>query len=422
MRYIEVKHSAALTGKIKVPGSKNSSLALLPACCLADEPIVLKNIPDILDIKRVFEISRDIGLIISKKEDNLILDPTKLHSSIIDPIKASAFRASYYFVGALLHKFKKVSIGYPGGDNFGYRPIDQHITGLKALGAKFSFFNDHYVVEADELRGTEIRFEKLTFGGTINLMLAAVKAKGNTILYNTAKDPEIEDLADMLNKMGANIKGAGTDTIYIEGVDTLKSCIHSVISDRLIAGAFLMAAGATEGKITVSNINPIHLTACVEKLRESGLKIDIGENSVTSSFNEELRCISVEAGMYPQFATDLQQPLTAMLLQSNGSSTIIDKVYPGRFNHCRELNKLGAGIIIEDNKAIIQGKKVLFGDWVKATDVRAGICLILAGLMAEGTTYITGVEHIERGYENIIKDFENLGADIQLYDSNVKRK
>lgn len=358
MKYIEVKHSAALTGTIMVPGSKNSSLALLPACCLADEPIILKNIPNILDIRRVFEIGRDIGLIISKKEDNLILDPTKLHSSIIDPGKASAFRASYYFVGALLHKFKKVSIGYPGGDNFGYRPIDQHIIGLKALGAKFSFFNDHYVVEAEELRGKEIRFEKLTFGGTINVMLAAVKAKGSTVLLNAAKDPEIEDLASMLNKMGANIKGAGTDTIYIEGVDTLKSCIHTVISDRLIAGAFLMAAGATGGRITVCNISPVYLASCIEKLREAGLNISVEENSVTSSFGKELNGIKVEAGMYPQFATDLQQPLTAMLLQAKGSSTIIDKVYPGRFNHCKELNKLGAGIIIENNKAVMHGKKI----------------------------------------------------------------
>ena len=421
MRYLEVKHSAPLSGTVKVPGSKNSSLALIPACCLADEPIILKNIPYILDIKRVFEISKGIGFGIARKEGNLILDPTRIKNSIIEPQKASAYRASYYFIGALLHKFKKVSIGYPGGDNFGYRPIDQHISGLKALGAKFNFYNNHYVVEAEELIGTEITFDKLTFGGTINIMLAAVKAKGTTMLKNAAKDPEVEDLAILLNKMGANIKGAGTDTIIIEGVNTLKSCIHSVIPDRLIAGALLMAAGSTDGRITVENVIPSHLESCIQKLRETGLFIEVGENSITAYVKNKLNGISVEAGMYPEFGTDFQQPLTAMLIQAHGSSVIVDKVYPGRFNHCRELNKLGAKIEIQDNKALILGKSFLTGDWVKATDVRAGICLILAGLSAEGTTYITGIDHIERGYENIVKDFSALGADIILYDSDVKR-
>jgi UDP-N-acetylglucosamine 1-carboxyvinyltransferase len=422
MRYLEVKYSPPLKGSIKIPGSKNSSLALLPACCLADEPIILKNVPYILDIKKVFEISKDIGLSIARKDDNLIIDPTRLRNAKIDPQKASAFRASYYFVGALLHKFKRVSIGYPGGDNFGYRPIDQHIFALKALGAKFTFYTNHYVVEAEELRGAEIRFEKLSFGATINVILAAVKAKGTTIIHNAARDPEIEDISNLLNKMGANIKGAGKETIYIEGVSKLKSCIHSVIPDRLIAGAFLMAAGATGGKITVENVVPEHLTSCIEKLKEAGMTISCGWDSITGSVENKLKGINVEAGMYPEFATDFQQPMTAMLIQAQGESTIVDKVYPGRFNHCRELNKLGAKIKIEDNKAIISGKKFLVGDWVKATDVRAGICLLVAALTAEGTTYITGIEHIERGYENFISDFVSLGADIMLYDSDAKRK
>jgi UDP-N-acetylglucosamine 1-carboxyvinyltransferase len=422
MRYLEVKYSPPLKGIVKIPGSKNSSLALLPACCLADEPIILKNVPYILDIKKVYEISKDIGLGIAKKDDNLILDPTRLKNANIDPQKASAFRASYYFVGALLHKFKKVTIGYPGGDNFGYRPIDQHISGLKALGAKFTFYTNHYVVEAEELKGAEVFFEKLSFGATINVILAATRAKGCTVIHNAARDPEIEDLANLLNKMGANINGAGTETIYIQGVDSLKSCIHSVIPDRLIAGAFLMAAGATGGKITVSNVVPEHLTSCLDKLRETGMTIECSRDSITGSVSNKLKGINVEAGMYPEFATDFQQPMTAMLIQAHGESTVIDKVYPGRFNHCRELNKLGARIKIEDNKAIIPGKKFLVGDWVKATDVRAGICLVLAGLTAEGTTYITGIEHIERGYENFVKDFTSLGADIVLYDSDAKRK
>lgn len=422
MRYLEVKNSPPLTGKVKIPGSKNSSLALLPACCLADEPIILKNIPRILDIKKIFEISKDIGLSITIKEDNLIVDPTRLKSSHIDARKASAFRASYYFIGALLHKFKKVWIGYPGGDNFGYRPIDQHILGLKALGAKFTFYNTYYTVEVDELIGADIKFEKLSFGATINTMLAAVKAKGTTILRNAAVDPEIEDISGFLNKMGANIRGAGTHTIYIKGVERLKSCIHTVIPDRLIAGAFLMAAGATGGKITVEEVIPDHLSACIVTLRQAGLLVIEEDNRITAYSSGFLNGLDIEAGMYPQFATDLQQPITAMLLKANGQSTIIDKVYPGRFNHCRELNKLGAGIIIENNKAIIKRTDLLVGDWVKATDVRAGICLILAGLTAEGTTYITGVEHIDRGYENLVNDFVSLGANIIQYDSDANQK
>lgn len=419
MRFFEVSYSNPLSGKITIPGSKNSSLGLLAACCLCEDTIILNNIPNILDFKFIKDIGNDIGLNIVRNKNKVIVDPSKIHSAIIDPKKASYYRASYYFVGALLNKFKKVSIGYPGGDNFGSRPIDQHIKGLEALGAKFTFFNDYYVVEAEKLAGASIYFDMITSGATINVLLGAVKAEGRTILRNAARDPEVVDIAIFLNKMGARIKGAGTDTIIIDGVETLTGGNHTVIPDRLIAGAFLMSAGITGGNVTVKDIIPEHLENCTAKLMETGLIIEEGESHMTAVGVESLRAIKVKADMYPGFATDLQQPLTAMLTKASGNSIIVDKVYPGRFNHCMQLNRMGADIVVRgDGSALIKGNQTLRGNWVHATDVRAGICLILAGLVAEGTTYITGVEHIERGYADIVSAFASIGANIKLNESN----
>lgn len=418
MRWLEITRSNSLTGSITIPGSKNSSLPLLAACCLCNEKVVLKNIPNISDVSLICDIAENIGMKIINKEDKLILDPSNIHSSIIDPEKSAHFRASYYFAGALLAKFKKVSIGYPGGDDFGSRPIDQHIKGLEALGAKFTFYNDYYVVEANKLIGADIYFDVITSGATINVMLAAILAEGKTILRNVAKDPEVVDVAIFLNEMGAKVKGAGTDIITIEGVKKLGGGTHAAIPDRLIAGTFLMAAGITGGDITVEGIIPEHLTSCTAKLEEVGLCIEKGNNSIRAYNEEKYQGVNVKAAMYPGFATDLQQPLTAMLVAASSHSVIIDTVYPGRFNHCHELNRMGADIIIKEGRAIIPGNRCLKGAWVNASDVRAGISLILAGLIAEGTTYITGVEHIERGYVDIVKIFVSLGANMKLVETN----
>jgi UDP-N-acetylglucosamine 1-carboxyvinyltransferase len=418
MRWLEITKSNSLTGSITIPGSKNSSLPLLAACCLCDEKVILKNIPNISDVSLVCDIAEDIGMKIIIKEDELILDPSNIYSSIIDPKKSAHFRAGYYFAGALLAKFKKVSIGYPGGDDFGSRPIDQHIKGLEALGAKFNFYSDYYVVKADTLIGTDIYFDVISSGATINIMLAAVLAEGKTILRNVAKDPEVVDVAVFLNEMGANVKGAGTDIIIIEGVKSLGGGTHSAIPDRLIAATFLMAAGITEGDITVEGIIPEHLISCTAKLEEVGLCIEKGNNFIRAYTKEKFQGINVKAAMYPGFATDLQQPLTTMLVAANSHSVVIDTVYPGRFNHCHELNLMGADIIIKEGSAIIPGNRSLKGALVHASDVRAGIALILAGLVAEGTTSITGVEHIERGYVDIVKNFVSLGANIKLVEIN----
>lgn len=421
MRWLEVKKSSPLTGKISVPGSKNSSLGLMAASCLADEPVILKNIPNIQDIRVIYEISKDLGLVITRDEEKLLIDPSKIHSAIIESKHASAFRASYYYIGALLAKFNQVTIGYPGGDNFGSRPIDQHIKGLTALGAKFNFHQDYYTVTAEKLTGAEIYFDLITMGATINTMLAAVKAKGRTVLYNAARDPEVVDIAIFLNKMGAKIKGAGTDIIYIQGVSDLGGCTHTCIPDRLVSGAFLMAAGITGGQITVTEIIPEHLHSCIAKLTEAGLDIEIGDDYLTAAVDKQLQAINVRTGMYPRLGTDFQQPLTTMLTRAVGKSRVIDNIFPRRFTNCNQLNRMGAQIIVQDGQAIIPGSCSLKGTWVQATDVRAGISLMLAGLIAEGTTYITGIEHIERGYVDIVTSFSSLGARIRLQeDANLK--
>ncbi len=419
MKWLEVKKSLPLQGTITVPGSKNSSLGLLAACCLADEPVILDNIPNIQDFRVICEIADDIGLTIEKEGSRLVLDATGITNADIDPKKASAYRASYYFIGGLLSKFKKVSIGYPGGDNFGSRPIDQHIKGFKALGAKVNFYQGYYTVEAKRLKGTEIYFDMVTMGATINLLLASVRAEGRTILYNAARDPEVVDVAILLSKMGAKIKGAGTDKIIIDGVDSLKGCTHRAIPDRLIAGAFLIGAGTTGGKITVKGIIPEHLQSCTTKLQEAGFEFEIGDTYITSSAPNGLQPIKVVTGMYPRFGTDYQQPLTTLLTRIEGNSMIVDKIFPERIKHCIQLNRMGAYIEIQDSGSIfISGSRSLHGAWVHATDVRAGICLLLAGLVAEGTTYITGVEHVERGYEDIVAAFSSLGARIKLCEDD----
>jgi UDP-N-acetylglucosamine 1-carboxyvinyltransferase len=422
MRWIEVKGSGPLKGSINVPGSKNSSLALLAACCLSEEPVVLKNIPDISDVQVIRSIGHNIGLEITKDSESIIVDPRNLHSSTIDAKQSSFYRASYYFIGALLAKFKKVTIGYPGGDNFGSRPIDQHIKGLEALGAKFTFYKDYYEVESEKLRGTNIYFDVITSGATINVILAAVLAEGRTVLLNAARDPEVVDLAIMLNSMGANIKGMGTDSIVIDGVKELKGCTHTAIPDRLIAGSFIIAAGATRGNITVKDVIPEHLLFCIAKLEESGVIIETGDNHINACANGRLNGISVKTAMYPGFATDLQQPLTSMLLTASSHSTIIDTVYPDRFNHCVQLNRMGAGIIFREGSVVVPARRRITGNWVHATDVRAGMSLILAGLVAEGTTCITGIEHIERGYSDVIKCFRSLGADINMREETANEE
>lgn len=419
MRWMNIEGPSKLEGSLTVPGSKNSSLAILAAACLASEPVILKNIPNIADFGVLRQIGEEIGCVMYRDSTGDVhIDPTKINNTIIEPEKSGKFRTAYYFIGALLAKFGKVSLGYPGGDDFVSRPIDQHIKALEKLGATFTFFKDYYEVEASKLKGATIYFDTITSGATINSMLAAVLAEGETILLNAARDPEVTDTALFLNQMGAKIIGAGTETIKIKGVKQLNGCSYSVIPDRLIAGAFLISSGITGGTITVKDIIPEHLTSCIMKLKEIGVGIEIKENNVTSFLDGRIKATRVRTAMFPGFPTDLQQPLTVLLTQASGKSALRETVYPNRFNHVYQLNKMGASIEVANGVAHIKGKSSLHGALVHASDVRAGICLMLAGVIAEGKTVITGMEHIERGYDNAVTAFNSLGANITLHHSD----
>lgn len=418
MKWIQVESSGPLQGSVRIQGSKNSSLALIAAACMATETVTLTGIPDILDMRVIQEIVTEIGVKMERHPDGSItVDAGNVHNASLDIHRTSAYRASYYFVGALLARTRSVTIGYPGGDNFVSRPIDQHVKVLKSLGAAVEFMEDRYIVKADRLQGASIFFDTITSGATINALLAAVLAEGRTELRNAARDPEVVDTANLLNRMGARITGAGTDSIRIEGVKELRGCTYAVIPDRLIAGAFLMAAGITGGTITVEDVIPEHLNSCLSKLKEIGLPLQVSESSITAYGGGALRATRVRTGMYPLFATDLQQPLTAMLLLAQGRSIVSDRIYPERFNHVPQLRRMGARIEVRSGSAFIQGGRPLTGSHVHASDVRAGTCLILAGLAAEGTTFISGVEHIERGYEDAIGLFRSLGAKITDLDA-----
>lgn len=421
LKAIRVDYSPNINGVVQIPGSKNSSLALLAAACLSDETITFKGIPNIADFRVICEMGEEVGLKIKRElSGDVSIDPRSISSTDFDPVKSSSFRTAYYFIGALLAKYGKVSVGYPGGDNFVSRPIDQHIKALEMMGAKFTYHKDYYVVEAKELHGATIYFDTITSGATINAMLAAVRAKGKTVLLNAARDPEVIDTAIFLKTIGAKISGAGTDTIRITGVNQLHGGTHHVIPDRLIAGSFLIAAGVAGGSVTVTDVIPEHLGSCIAKLEEIGLEIDIQDNSITASSTGKLVASRIRTGMYPSFATDLQQPMTTLFTQASGKSIVAEKIYPNRFQHVGQLRKMGADIRVRSGVAFVKGKSNLMGTTVSASDIRAGISLILAGMVAEGTTYITGVEHIERGYEDAVNAFQSVGVRITKEDINYK--
>lgn len=413
MQAIRVDYSPNINGVVQIPGSKNSSLALLAAACLSDETIILEGIPNIADFRVIREMGEEVGLKINREiTGDISIDPRSIFTTEFNPKKSSSFRTAYYFVGALLAKYGKVSVGYPGGDDFVSRPIDQHIKALEMLGATFTYYQDYYVVEAKELRGATVYFDTITSGATINAMLAAVRAKGETVLLNAARDPEVIDTAIFLNKLGANISGAGTDTIRITGVNHLNGGTHRVIPDRLIAGSFLIGAAVAGGSVTVTDVIPEHLGSCLTKLQEIGIEIEVEENAITAHSTGKLRASRIRTGMYPGFPTDLQQPMTTLLTQATGKSIIAEKIYPNRFKHVGQLRKMGADIRVRSGVAFVKGKSNLKGAIVTTSDIRAGISLILAGMIAEGTTFITGVDHIERGYENVVKAFQSLGVHI----------
>ncbi|HIZ53790.1 MAG TPA: UDP-N-acetylglucosamine 1-carboxyvinyltransferase [Candidatus Enterococcus avicola] len=418
MKKLVIQGNKPLTGEVTISGAKNSVVALIPAAILANSPVTLEGVPDIQDVHSLIEILEIMGVETTFNENKLIIDPTNIASIPMPTGKINSLRASYYFMGALLGKFGEGVVGLPGGCNLGPRPINLHIKGFEALGAKVTNEHGAMYLRSDEkgLVGTRIFMDMVSIGATINVMLAASRAKGRTIIENAAREPEIIDVATLLNNMGANIRGAGTDEIRIDGVDELHGCRHSIIPDRIESGTYLALAAAAGNGILVKNVIHEHLESFIAKLQEMGVQMDIGEDSIYVHPAKNLKAINVKTYPYPGFATDLQQPLAPLMLKAQGSSEIIDTIYPKRVNHIPELVRMGAKASIEGNMMILNGTPQLQGAEVVASDLRAGASLVIAGLMAEGTTKISQVDHILRGYDHIIEKLTAMGADIKMIE------
>lgn len=409
-----VKGGRPLFGEVDISGAKNAAVAVLPAAILASKGVsVIDNIPDIQDVQGLLTLISSIGAKVKRENNSVIIDSTTITSETAVSSDGSKMRATYYLAGALLGRFKQAKVTFPGGCNIGVRPIDQHIKAFNALGANAAVEHGYIVAKAEKLKGTNIYFDVVSVGATINTMLAAVLAEGTTILENAAKEPHVVDVANFLNSMGANIKGAGTDVIRIKGVKELKGCTYSVIPDQIEAGTFMIATAACGGKVTVNNVIPKHLESISAKLEEMGVKIKENNESIVVEKQGKLKGVNIKTLPYPGFPTDLQQPMCTLLSVTDGRSIINESIWESRFKYVDELKKMGANIKVEGRLAIIDGVNKLTGATVTATDLRAGAAMIIAGLIADGTTVITGVDHIDRGYPNIEKKFRKLGADIK---------
>lgn len=416
MKQIKIIGNQTLTGTITVSGSKNSALALIPASILCDEQVTIDNVPKISDIEALNEILTYLGAKVTRENGAMAIDSSTIVNKEIPEEISKKLRASYYFMSALLGKYKKVEMYFPGGCKIGARPIDQTLKGFRALGAKVIEKDNKYTVFADKLIGARVYLDMPSVGATINTILVAVKAEGETIIENAAKEPEIVNVVTFLNNMGANIRGAGTSTIRITGVNYLKKCYIEVIPDRIEAGTYVIAGALIGKNLKIDKIIPEHIEALILKLKEMGFDMNINPDNLIISTKNNLKPIKVTTLGYPGFATDLQQPMTALLTKCNGESIIDETIYENRFQNVPYLNQMGANIkVSEDNrKIIIKGETKLNGAKVKATDLRAGACLVLAGLVAEGQTIIEESEHILRGYEKIVDKLQAVGAKIEI--------
>ena len=413
MEYIKIEGKKPLRGTVTIDSAKNSTVALIPAAILADSPVTLENIPDIVDVKRLGEMIEQLGGAYHyENKTDFVIDPSKLVNVPLIEGPVTKLRASYYFMGALLAKFKEVKIGMPGGCYLGPRPIELHLKGFEALGAEIQQEAGIIHMKADNLKGAKIYLDFPSVGATINIMIAATKAFGTTIIENAAKEPEIVDLSNLLNSMGANIRGAGTDEIRIQGVSSLKGTRHMIIPDRIEAGTYITLAAVAGEEIKIENIIPHHLDALISKLQEMGVDISVGTDSVTVRGQKKLKAVDFKTSIYPGLATDLQQPLVTLLTQANGVGVVEDTIYSDRFKNCYELNKMGANIKVQGNSAIIQGPSKFRGARVMATDLRAGASLVIAALLADGVSEIGNTYHIDRGYSNIEEKLTNIGAKI----------
>ena len=400
MHSIKINGGNTLSGTISIGGAKNSIVALIPGAILTDEEVIISNVPDISDVKALENILKYLNVDYSKKNDIIKIKSKDMVNKEITKNMSSKLRASYYFMGSMLSRYKHVEISMPGGCTIGNRPIDLHLKGFKALGATITETENKVIIDAEELKGNKIYLDFASVGATINIMYAAVMAKGKTIIENAAKEPEIVNVATFLNNMGARIKGAGTETIKIVGVEKLHSCFTEVIPDRIEAGTYIIMGAALGDKLKIENIIPQHISTVLEKLDEMGA--------------EKLKATSIKTLVYPGFPTDLQQVFASLMCIAKGQSTIKENIYENRFNNLFELIKMGANIEVNGNKAIIKGPNNLSGCEVNATDLIAGVGLVVAALIASGETTINNADYILRGYEHIVKKISSIGGEISL--------
>lgn len=404
-----------LNGEVAISGAKNAVLGIIPAAILCSCSSKIDNVPDIKDVNKIVAILEKMGAEIYREKDTLIINtdkPINYDCSEYEE-ETGKMRASYYLLGALLGRYHKAIVPLPGGCNIGDRPIDQHIKGFEALGAKVLIEHGQVKMTADRLIGADIYLDVVSVGATINIMLAATRAEGMTIIENAAKEPHIVDVANFLNLMGANIKGAGTDTIKIKGVDEMHGCEYSVVPDQITAGTYMMAAAATCGNVLIKNVIPKHMEAVTAKMREMGVEIIEEDNGIRVIGKENIKGCKVKTLPYPGFPTDLQQPMAVLMSIASGQSVITESIFENRFKYVDELRKMGAEISINGRVANITGVPTLSGTKIKATDLRAGAAMVIAGLIAEGETRITDIQYIDRGYEKLEDNIRSLGGIIR---------
>ena len=408
-----------LEGTVTISGAKNAAVAIIPAAVLAGEPCVLENLPNIADVESLKEILEGLGAKVDMTEGGCMrIDPTTIDTRDATSEKVSSMRASYYLLGAMLGAYGEIELALPGGCVIGPRPIDQHIKGMRALGAKIYMDESRNVLraQATKLKGAEIFFDVVSVGATINVMLAACRAEGTTVLQNVAKEPHVVDVANFLNMMGASVRGAGTDVIRIQGRKKLHGCSYSIIPDQIETGTYMIAAAATRGDVVIKNVIPTHMEAISAKLMESGARVIEGDDGrdfyLRVTMDDRPRPVSFRTMVYPGFPTDLQQPMMAYLTTASGTSVITENIFESRFNHVKELRKLGASISISKRIARVKGVETLRGADIFASDLRAGAALIVAGLMSHGETRVHNIGYIDRGYEYLDSKFKAIGADI----------
>ena len=418
MKKIVINGGRPLKGEVTINGAKNSVVALIPAIILSDNIVTLDGVPAISDVDSLIEIMEIMGATVKRSADCLEVDPRNIKNMPMPSGKINSLRASYYFYGSLLGRFGEATVGLPGGCDLGPRPIDLHLKAFEAMGAHMTMEGNYMKLSTGgkRLAGASIYMDTVSVGATINTLLAAVKAEGRTVIENAAREPEIIDVATLLNNMGAHIRGAGTDIITIEGVDSLHGTRHQVIPDRIEAGTYISLAAAIGQGVQINNVLYEHLESFIAKLEEMGVRMTISEDSIFVEGQKELKAINIKTSPYPGFATDLQQPITPLLLTAHGHGKIVDTIYEKRVNHVAELAKMTGKISTASNQIVYEGPNQLQGASVKATDLRAGAALVIAGLMAQGRTEITNIEFILRGYSNIIEKLRSLGADIQLIE------